>query len=318
MTILCVGMSTLDILVQGYGEPPRPGTTVFAERVGMAVGGDAVNQAISLTRLGHRVQIGTVVGDDEPGRYVRDALSQAGVDVSPVAVDGDLATSTSVVLVDRDGERSFISAHGGSASRYGPRHVDRAALAGDVEVLSIGSLLVSHELDSQVLPALLDWAHERGALTIADMVTDQPDVTLDDLGEVLRRLDYLVPSEGESMHYTGKVDPREAADVFASYGVGTTVIKRGSRGAVAVHGDREVRTSTFVVPVVDTTGSGDNFVAGFVSGLASGLALPECLDRAAATAAVSVQGLGATTNVRSLAQVDELIARGARRALVTS
>ena len=318
MTILCLGMSTLDILVQGYEEPPRPGTTVFAERVGMSVGGDAVNQAIALTRLGHDVQLGTVVGDDAAGAFVRTALGEARVDIRPVAVDPTLSTTTSVVLIDVEGERSFISAHGGSSDRYGAAHVQRDQFSHDVEVLSIGSLLVSKEFDLDVLPDLLDWAHERGALTIADMVTDHPDVTLDDLSEVLKRLDYLVPSEGESMHYTGKVDPRAAADVFASYGVGATVIKRGSRGAVAVQGSDEVHTSTFVVPVVDTTGSGDSFVAGFVSGLASALPLQQCLDRAAATAAISVQGLGATTNIRSLDQVDDLIARGQRRTLVTS
>lgn len=313
MTIICVGMAVVDILVQGFDGTPTPGTTAFVDRVGMGVGGDALNQASALAKLGHRCQLVTAVGDDAAGRLIKDSCADAGVDTATIVTDPELDTSTSVVLIDRAGERSFLSGRGGSADRLGARHVDEARLAQDVSVLSVGSLFTSPEFDRDVLPGLLDWAHARGAITVADLVTDHPEVTLDDLKDVLARLDFVVPSEAESLHYAGTADPAEAAAVFASYGVGTTVIKRGVRGAVAVRGDKQVSVSTFVVPVVDTTGSGDSFVAGFVSGLADGLRLGDCLNRAAATAAVSVQGLGATSAIAGLAQVNELIAIGRRR-----
>ena len=77
MTIICVGMAVVDILVQGFAGTPTLGTTAFVDRVGMGVGGDALNQASALAKLGHRCQLVTSVGDD-PDDGEPDSLHLAG------------------------------------------------------------------------------------------------------------------------------------------------------------------------------------------------------------------------------------------------
>lgn len=308
--IVCVGMSTVDVWVQGFAAAPSTGGVAFVDTIGMGVGGDAVNQAITLSRLGHDTALLSVVGRDSAGQLIRQLTSAAGVDVTGLAEDIDLVTSMAVALIDSDGERSFLAHRHGTAHRLGARHVPPDRLRPGLKVLSVGSLMCSAELDHDALYPLLVRARELGAITIADMVADRADATLGELRPVLRQVDYLVPSQGEAEHYTGTADPREAAEIIAGYGVGTVVIKQGASGATAFHGGKSWHVPSYAVPVRDTTGSGDNFVAGFISGLASGLAVDHCLQRGAATAALSVQHVGASGGVESLNSVLQMINHG--------
>lgn len=311
--IVCVGMATVDVWVRGFQQAPTAGGVEFVETIGSGVGGDAVNQAITLARLGHATALLSVVGADSAGQLVRQLTAAAGVDVSGLDVDPTLVTSMAVALIDGEGERSFLAHRTGSVHRIGLRHLPVDQLRPGLKVLSIGSLMHSAELDQEALPVLLKRAHDLGAITVADMVADRDQATLDDLEPVLQELDYLVPSMAEVEHYTGTVDVIAAAEVFAAYGVGTVVIKQAAAGATAFRGNDRWHAASYDVPVRDTTGSGDNFVAGFVSGLATGLPLDQCLRRGAATAALSVQHIGASGGVPSLAAVEHLISNGRLR-----
>lgn len=310
--IICVGMSTVDVWVQGFDAAPSTGGVAFVDGIGMGVGGDAVNQAMTLSRLGHPTALLSVVGRDSAGQLIRQLTSAAGVDVSGLAEDRDLVTSMAIALIDSGGERSFLAHRRGTAHRLGVRHLPVERLRRGLKVLSVGSLMCSRELDHDALQPLLVRARELGAITIADMVADRADATLDELRPVLRQLDYLVPSHSEAEHYTGTSDPREAATIIAGYGVGTVVIKQGAGGATAFRGDKSWHAQSYDVPVRDTTGSGDNFVAGFISGLVSGLLVDQCLERGAATAALSVQHVGASGGVDSLDSVRQMINDGKR------
>ena len=112
MEAICLGMAVVDVLVKGVTEFPRGGSTVFVERVGMSAGGDAVNQAITLSKLGHDVGLMTLVGDDPQGSFLLQQCAQEGVDTQGVSISKELPTSTTVVLVDEGGERSCMSQRG--------------------------------------------------------------------------------------------------------------------------------------------------------------------------------------------------------------
>lgn len=308
--IVCVGMSTVDVWVQGFSAAPSTGGVAFVDTIGMGVGGDALNQAITLSRLGHATALLSVVGRDNAGQLVRQLTSAAGVDVTGVAEDPSLVTSMAVALIDEEGERRFLAHRQGSAHQLARRHLSPDRLRTGLKVLSVGSLMCSAELDLDALSPLLTRARELGAVTVADMVADRFEATLGELRPVLQQLDYLVPSLGEVEHYTGTSDLPAAAKIIAGYGVGTVVIKEGAAGATAFGGDKSWHVASYDVPVRDTTGSGDNFVAGFVSGLATGLPVEECLQRGAATAALSVQHIGANGGVDGLDSVQQMINHG--------
>jgi sugar/nucleoside kinase (ribokinase family) len=305
--ITCIGMAVVDVLAKGVTAMPAGGETVFVSGVSVVPGGDALNQSVALATLGHKVGLMTVVGDDWQGSLVTGYCRDHGVDVSGVAVTADYATTTTIVIIDDAGERSFISPRGGTAALYGIQHADVARLEPGLKVLSVGSLFCSLSLDLDLLPSVLSRARELGAITVADLVNDRADGSLDQIAMVLERLDYVVPSQAEAEFFAGSSEPVTAAEVFRKHGVKNVIIKLGRDGCYAVTPAGAVHVPAFDVPAVDTTGSGDNFVAGFVSGLVLGLPLEDALRRGNAAAALSVQAVGATSGAPDARQLDNAL-----------
>ena len=307
MEAICIGMAVADVLVKGATEIPRHGSTVFVERVSMSAGGDALNQAITLSKLGHDVGLMTLVGDDPQGAFLVERCAKYGVDTRGVAISPKLPTSTTIVLVDQDGERSCISQRGATADEYGLSDIDLSLITPEVKVLSVGSLYCSERLDTEALPEVLQAAKRVGAITVADFVPDRLGVSEADLPALLGLLDYVAPSMAEAAHLTGKSGPHEAVDVLLNMGAHNVVLKLGAQGALARNEQVNLYVPAFATDVADTTGAGDNFMAGFISGLLRRRSLRGCLELASATAALSVQALGATEGVRDAAQVESFL-----------
>lgn len=303
--ILCVGMALVDVLVEGVAAMPRPGETGHVAGVSFATGGDAINEAVALAKLGNRVGLMALIGDDAQGRLIRERCAAIGVMTEGLLVEEPgRVTSTSIVLIDETGERCFLSPRGGSISAFGPEHVDLGRIRPGLRALSIGSLFISSRFDREALAPLLRKAKEVGAITIADMVVDEGGYGLDALAEAWPLLDYVVPSELEAQLYTGLSEPAAIAADFRRRGVANLVLKRGGSGAAAFVGDREVVCPAFEVAAVDTTGAGDTFVAGLVHGLVRGVPIERALSFASAAAALSVEAVGAGAGLKDLAQVE--------------
>jgi sugar/nucleoside kinase (ribokinase family) len=305
--IVCVGMAVVDVLAQGVSAMPGAGQTVSVPSVTVVPGGDAVNQSVTLAALGNSVGLMTVVGSDWQGSLIAGYWRDRGVDVRGVAVTTDYATTTSIVLIDEAGERSFISPQGGTAAMFGIAHADPDSLQPGLKALSVASMFCSRSLDEDLLPPLLARARELGAITIADLVHDRADGSLDQMAGVLAQLDYVIPSLAEAEFFTGTADPAAAAETFRKYGTRNVIIKLGRDGSYALTPEGAVHVPAFDVPAVDTTGAGDSFVAGLLSGLVLGQQLEEALRRGSATAALSVQAIGATSGVRDSGQLDEAL-----------
>lgn len=307
--IICVGMALVDFLAKGVEALPRPGSTGVVESISMSTGGDAINQAITLAKLGHSVSLFGIVGGDQQGNYVLNECHKYGIQTSGMFIDTQQPTSTSVVLIDANGERSFLASRNSLIFQQGPQHINLDLVRDGVKIVSVGSLFCSEELDLQALPMLLKKAKSVGATTIADLVYDRSNGTLEEMRDAFRYLDIIVPSFDEAVHFTGLTDPIAAARAFQLYGVNTVIVKLGARGAIAVSRDWEevLHIPVFPTKVVDTTGSGDNFMAGLVSGLAQGLELAECMKLGAAVAALSVQAVGASAGIKDAKQVADFI-----------
>lgn len=302
---LCVGMSVVDILATGVTELPEPGTTSMIRGVSLSIGGDALNEAAIIRRLGHSVGLITAVGDDACGAYIRHECEANGIDVSGIHVNSRYVTSASIVLIQEDGERSFLSRPDGSADHFGMEDVNFSILKPGLKVLSIGSLFTSRNFDLECAVPLLRRAKEIGAVTVADFVLNRKDGTLRELAEALRFLDYAIPSSSEALYYTGTATADDAARALLNYGVKNVVIKMGTDGALARNAERSWIVPAIPARTMDTTGAGDNFVGGFIAGLLEDRPLEECIEFAAATASISVESVGATSGVRSREQVLE-------------
>jgi sugar/nucleoside kinase (ribokinase family) len=305
--IICAGMVLVDVLVEGIEAMPRSGETGLVSGVSLATGGDAINQAMSLAKLGNRVGLMGLIGDDVQGQFIKDRCARYGVGVDGLFVDPGRSTSTSIVLIDRRGERSFLSERNASIGALGPEHINLDQIRPGLRALSIGSLFCAPRFDQEALPPLLRKAKSVGAITIADMVMDQRGYGLAGLSAAWPYLDYVVPSELEAEIFTGSNEPKTIAAEFQKRGVRNVVLKRGSKGVIAYLGDAKLSCPAFAVPMVDTTGAGDNFVGGLVHALVHGFAADRALRFASAVAALSLGAVGAGAGLKDLQQVEDFL-----------
>lgn len=305
--IICIGMGTVDLLAEGIDDIKLDGQTRFIKGIQLRTGGDATNEAITLKKLGHEVMLITTVGSDYTGEFYKRSCEVAGVDSSGIITDSKYPTATAVVLIGRDGERSFLAVENNAAATMRLKRPDHIEMKSGIKVLSIASLFYTAEQKDEDMSELLIEAKAVGAVTIADLVMDRKEMGLDDIRETLRQLDYIVPSLNEGRYYTGKDTPEEIASVLHEYGVPNVIVKLGAEGIFASTVKKCYRVSTIADKVIDTTGAGDNFMAGFISGLVRGLEMEEALYFGSATSAIAIGELGATGAVNSLEQVQEYL-----------
>ena len=307
MKIVCIGFSSLDIIMREIQRRPE-GQTSFAQEISFATGGDAMNEALTLKALGHPVTLVTQVGRDMQGDLIRQTCQEAGLPTDFI-FRGDFPTAVSVITVQADGQRSIVGMEENTVKNFKPGQYALDAIDSDTGLVCIGSLYASQYLGEQELLQIFQKAKNCGAITAADFINDRKDWTLDTLGQAYSLLDYAIPSIEEAQFYTGQADPAAAARKLQEYGVKNVVIKLGSKGVYGNFQGLELEMPCLKCPVVDTTGAGDNFTAGFLSALVRGLEPEQCLRFATGTAAVSIGQMGAHGAVRSMEQVEEFLSR---------
>ena len=161
-------------------------------------------------------------------------------------------------------------------------------------MVSLASLFRPPLEDFGDIRALIRAAKEAGAIVCADTKLPLREaLSLDGLGDALSLVDYLFPNEKEAAYYTGKDSFPEMARALTARGVKNVVVKAGPLGCFVRGGGEEFALPAVPVEnVVDTTGAGDNFVAGFISGVLAGASLRGCAERGLRQAASAITHTG--------------------------
>ncbi len=292
-----IGAAIVDIPLAPVSPAVFAAHSTPLERIAMAPGGDALNEALALARLGRRPMLISVIGADAPGDFILKTLQGAGVDASGVRRIDGLDTGLNAVLVDASGERRFLTSATGSLRRLRLADIlpalDSPAFAG-VRIACLASLFVSPLLPLSDVAALFDALKARGLALCADTTRPKNGETLADAREVLSRLDYFFPNRDEAALLTGEDDPDRAADALLDAGVKRVAIKLGGDGCLLRGpGERHVVPAVPGVRCVDTTGAGDTFAAGFIAGLIEGRSFLDCGRLANAAASLCVESVGA-------------------------
>ncbi|MCC6360471.1 MAG: carbohydrate kinase family protein [Phycisphaerales bacterium] len=302
-SIVIIGIATVDALGRPVDDFPRPGGLRFFDELTLATGGCAVNCAIALSRLGVPCRLVTRVGGDILGDFVVAELTRNGVATGGVIRDNSVNTSFSFAAVRSDGERAFLHTTGANA-RIRPADLPADALEGGPLVFVAGSMLMD-ALDGPPTGALLAAARAAGATTLLDTVyvDSAPQAEWERrIGPALPHLDYFLPSLPEARALSGLTEPAEIARQFRSRGTKNVIIKLGAEGVYCL----SATGAEFRIPaepverVVDATGAGDCWSAGFLAGLAAGLPLERALRAGNAVAACGIQSVGATSGVRPI------------------
>jgi sugar/nucleoside kinase (ribokinase family) len=300
------GRRDIDLLVVGEINPdvvvtdpdPRPvfgQAETMVESIRLSIGSSSAITACGAARLGLRVAMVGVVGDDELGRFMLDALEARGVDTSACRVTPDRPTGASVILGNGT-DRAILTALG-TIGHVGVEDVP-AELLGRTRHLHVGSYFLQPRL-GRGLPGLFRAVHASGATTSLDPNWDPSGSWDGGFLAAAAGADVILPNATEVRRLTGLEAIEDGARRLARSrdgGKGATVaVKLGADGALGVGpGGEIVHAAALAVTPVDTTGAGDSFDAGFLAAWLDGRQLEDALRLAVACGSLSTRGIGGT------------------------
>ena len=287
--LLVVGDANPDLIVRGDVTPEFGQAEKLVDRADLVIGGSGAIAACGAARLGLRVAFAGVVGDDVFGRFMLDALTERGVDTTGLVVDPSRPTGLSVVL-SKGEDRATLSALGAIADLRAWM-IDHALLRSSRHV-HVSSYFLQTGLAAD-LPPLFRKAREAGGTTSIDPNWDPAGEWDGGLLSLLSQTDCFLPNSVEARSITGVDDIDVAALTLAERG-SIVAVKFGQGGGLALWADEVVRSESIPADVVDTTGAGDSFDAGFLAGRLAGLPLSRCLQLAVACGSLSTRAPGGT------------------------
>lgn len=305
-TVTVIGAAIVDVLVGPVNASVFEKGSLAMEMSKMSFGGDALNEAVALSKLGVSVELVSKVGQDEAGMRVVHFLEKNGVDTSKVIQEEELITGINVVLIDDKGERHFLTNPQSSLRKLALMDVE-AYIEQAADIVSFASMFVSPLLDIPAMEQLFCQIKSKpGRMLVADMTKAKNGERLEDLKGLLPYVDYLLANEAEAALITGCDDVNKNLESLLGAGAKCVVIKCGSKGCLIGTPEAVIKVAAYPVEqVVDTTGAGDCFAAGFLWGLTQGLSLEACGKLACATASFAVECVGATDGITSVEEIEK-------------
>lgn len=305
---VCIG----EILVEIVATTPGQGFRQAQPLIGPFASGAPAIFASQCGRMGGQVAMVGAVGDDDFGRVNLDRLAADGVDLSAVAVDGDLPTGSAFVRYRPDGARDFVFniAHS-AAARFGWSDAVAALIARAGHLHVMGSALTMAPA-AAVIARALPVLRARGGTVSVDPNLRKELGTPALFADLVAGADLLLPSGSELEQAAGVTGEAAAVERLFAQGVKEIVVKRGAQGATAFRPGARLDAAAFRVTEVDPTGAGDCFGAAYVTALRLGLPQGRALTYACAAGARNVTRLGPMEGAGTRAELDHFIATETR------
>jgi len=255
-------------------------------------GGSAANTAACLASLGEPVIFVGKVGDDALGGVFAHDIRAAGVTFDPAALAGGGGTGRCLILVTPDAEKTMCTSLGVGAL-LDPHEVAPAVLAG-AEIVYIEGYLYGDRHTDATVESVIDQARAAGtkvALTLSDPAWVDMNGHLFD--RILDRVDLLFANEEEARRMSGTATAEESA-VLLGKRCETVAVTLGARGSLVYSAGETIHVPASPVErVVDTTGAGDSYAAGFLYGYVAGLGAERSARLGGLAASEVVSHLGA-------------------------
>jgi sugar/nucleoside kinase (ribokinase family) len=295
-----VGLNATDTLIPLNTFPAR-GSKIEYSTSSIMPGGQTATAVMACQTWGLSTRYVGKLGEDDAARLHRREFARAGVDARLIAVAGAISPQ-SLILVDAGGERTVLCRRD-ERLLLEPRDLDRAWIVG-ARALHVDGY------ETAAATQAAQWARAAGVPVIADLDELYPGVD-----GLIENVDYLITSRDFPTRLTGERDLETALRrMHRQCGCRLTAATLGEEGVMAWDGERLHRCAAYRVSVVDTTGAGDIFHAGFIYALLQGWALDRQLDFACAAAALNCTASGARGGIRTVAAIEEIMAATARYA----
>ncbi len=304
MSISILGIFVADLVF--FGEKiPVEGETILGKNFVIGPGGKGSNQAVAAAKAGAKTFFISKIGDDQFGSMATEIYKNSGVDFSNVIISKDHSTGAAGILVNEGTGANAINVFPGAAGAITIEDIDKAEEA----IKNSSIFLTQLEAPQDVVTYALNKAH---SLNVKTILNPAPAAEIDE--SLFSMIDYFTPNETEASFYVDHnvethEDAEKAAMQLLEKGIKNVVITLGEKGAFFANSEEKfsLPIANLSKPVVDTTGAGDAFNAGFAAALTEGQNIKDALKFASATAGLSTTRIGTANSMPSREEIDNLI-----------
>ncbi len=315
--IIALGEVLVDFTQSGFSEN---GMRLFEQNPG----GAPANMLTAALQANLKTSFIGKIGSDMHGKFLRDTLTHAGIDVSGLLVDPDTFTTLAFVSLNEKGEREFSFARKpGADTQIHTKELDVEMLQ-STRVLHVGSLSLTDSPAREATLEAVRIAREAGAIISYDpnyraSLWDTVEDAKKWMGSLVAYADIMKLSDEEAALLTPYSDPEKAAKYLLEQGVKIVTVTLGADGAMIAYKYGTVIAPGFRSKVVDTTGAGDSFFGGFVSKLLTlnvdilnpkESELYEAGRYGNAVASLCVERRGGITGIPTTEEIEERLQRG--------
>jgi sugar/nucleoside kinase (ribokinase family) len=296
--VVALGAHVLDILGRYVTHIPEGQGGLLLDEIRLAPAGSAAGTAVGLAKLGLETFSVGAVGNDALGDVMIRLLNGYGVDTSRVIRKAGVQTSASMLPIRPNGDRPAFHVVGANAA-YSIDDVPWAVIESATHV-HLGGPDSMRGLGRDGAAQILRRARDAGATTSMDILSEGSPKLLAILKPCLPFVDWFMPNADQACRLTEESNPEKAAIALLLLGVGGVVLTMGGDGSMMTTALGRVHLPAHDIKVVDTSGCGDAYCAGFIRALRLGWAPAECMKLGNAAAALVAQGLGSDAGIRNL------------------
>ena len=281
-----IGAACMDILISSVDRDTFFSGKQKVDTIRMYPGGDALNEALILSHFKADTKLISVLGDDQTGRFLLGHMKAENLAYNEDILKKKMETYLSLVMVDQNGERTFVGNRNGSLRKLDLSHI---RIDEDAKIVCLASVFISEKLRNEELCDLFTSIKKKGKILCADCSTPKHGETLKEM-DCLRYVDHFFCNETEAAALCETKDVSEMDLLFKEHGV-NAYIKCGEKGC---YHDGRYFHGTPLKHVVDTTGAGDSFAAGFLLSLSKGGSIEGCIRQGNEFGRKACEYLGAT------------------------
>lgn len=295
--LIVVGEINPDLILSGNVDPSFGQVEKVIDDAVLTIGSSSCIFACGAARLGLKVAFIGKIGQDEFGNFMVGQLTSYGIDTSGIIVDSKIKTGLSVIL-SRGNDRAILT-YAGSITELMYQEIN-LAMIGKARHLHIGSYFLLEKLQPDI-PGLFKLAHSNGLTTSMDTNFDPDEKWDSGIEAALEETDIFLPNQTELEAISGVLDHYQAMAKIAGENK-IVAVKLGAQGGIAYYSGETVQAGAIPVQVVDTTGAGDSFDAGYIYGYLSNWGVRKSLQFACICGSLSTLKPGGTIGQPTFAE----------------